>query len=80
MPLLTDFYGFSMGALGEKGALYGSPPSEDAPSMLVYRCGGAQVVRVLCVRWLHRRTGCAHALVRWMCRHAGGALVCYHCC
>ena len=38
VPLLTDFYGFSVGALGEKGALYASPVSRDSPSMLVYRC------------------------------------------
>jgi len=37
VPLFTDFYGLSMGALGEKGALYASPASKDSPSVLVYR-------------------------------------------
>lgn len=37
VPLLTDFYGFTLGTLGERGALYASPASTDAPSTLVYR-------------------------------------------
>lgn len=38
VPLLTDFYGFNLGSLGEKGALYASPVTQDSLSMLVYRC------------------------------------------
>ncbi|KAJ9533673.1 hypothetical protein QJQ45_026735, partial [Haematococcus lacustris] len=37
VPLLTDFYGFTLGALGERGVAYGCPPTPEAPSMLVYR-------------------------------------------
>jgi chromosome transmission fidelity protein 4 len=37
VPLLTDFFGFNLGALGERGAFYASPASSDAPSTLVYR-------------------------------------------
>jgi len=37
VPLLTDFFGFTLGALGERGAFYASPASSDAPSTLVYR-------------------------------------------
>lgn len=37
IPLLNDFYGFSMGSLGLAGALYASPASEHAPSTLVFR-------------------------------------------
>jgi len=37
IPLLNDFYGFTMGSLGSKGALYASPSSEHAPSTVVYR-------------------------------------------
>ena len=28
LPLLTDYYGFNVAALGEAGVLYGSPASE----------------------------------------------------
>ncbi|KAL4519312.1 hypothetical protein Ndes2437B_g05172 [Nannochloris sp. 'desiccata'] len=37
VPLLTDFFGFNLGSLGERGAFYASPASSDAPSTLVYR-------------------------------------------
>ena len=37
VPLLTDFFGFSLGALGEEGALYASPSTAEAPSTVVYR-------------------------------------------
>ena len=37
IPLLTDFFGFTLGSLGEHGALYASPASSDAPSTVVYR-------------------------------------------
>ena len=37
VPLLTDFFGFTLGTLGEAGALYASPASSDAPSTIVYR-------------------------------------------
>lgn len=36
-PLLNDFFGFSLAALGDKGPFYASKASRDAPSMLVYR-------------------------------------------
>jgi hypothetical protein len=37
-PLLTDYYGFTLGSLSSHGALYASPPGKDTPtSMLVYR-------------------------------------------
>jgi chromosome transmission fidelity protein 4 len=37
VPLLNDFFGFSVGALGERGAVYASRAAPDAPSTLVYR-------------------------------------------
>ncbi len=37
IPLLNDFYGFSVGSLGLAGALYASPSSEHAPSTVVFR-------------------------------------------
>ncbi|KAI8464009.1 MAG: hypothetical protein J3K34DRAFT_526538 [Monoraphidium minutum] len=37
LPLLTDYYGFTMASLGEAGVAYASPASADAPAMLVYR-------------------------------------------
>jgi len=37
VPLLSDFFGFRLGALGERGAFYASHSSIDAPSTLVYR-------------------------------------------
>lgn len=37
IPLLNDFYGFSIGSLGLAGALYASPSSEHAPSTVVFR-------------------------------------------
>lgn len=42
VPMLTDYYGFTLGALGERGAAYACPPSADAPSMVVYRWGASQ--------------------------------------
>ena len=37
VPLLTDYYGFTAAALADKGVLYSSPPTSEAPAMLVYR-------------------------------------------
>lgn len=37
IPLLNDFYGFSVGSLGRTGALYASPSSDHAPSTVVFR-------------------------------------------
>lgn len=37
VPLLSDFFGFTLGALGEQGAVYAAPASPDAPSTVVYR-------------------------------------------
>ena len=37
VPLLNDFFGFTLGALSDKGALYASRSSKDAPSTVVYR-------------------------------------------
>ncbi len=38
VPLLTDYYGFTLGALGDRGALYASPASSVVPAaMLVFR-------------------------------------------
>lgn len=37
VPLLSDFYGFTMASLGEHGVLYASPSSGDASSTAVYR-------------------------------------------
>lgn len=37
IPLLNDFYGFTMGSLGLEGALYASASSEHAPATIVFR-------------------------------------------
>lgn len=37
IPLLNDFYGFTMGTLGTEGALYASPSSDHSPSTVVFR-------------------------------------------
>ncbi|KAI7839202.1 hypothetical protein COHA_007091 [Chlorella ohadii] len=37
VPLLSDFFGFTCGALGEKGALYASRSNADSASTVVYR-------------------------------------------
>lgn len=37
IPLLTDFFGFTLGSLGEEGAIYASPASADVRSTVVYR-------------------------------------------
>jgi hypothetical protein len=39
VPNVTDFYGFTLGALGAKGAALACPPSADVQhSMVFYRC------------------------------------------
>jgi chromosome transmission fidelity protein 4 len=37
VPLLNDFFGFALGALGEAGAAYAAPGGADAPPTLLYR-------------------------------------------
>ncbi|PSC69197.1 WD repeat and HMG-box DNA-binding 1 isoform B [Micractinium conductrix] len=37
IPLLSDFYSFTMGCLGEKGALYASRSTSESQSTVVYR-------------------------------------------
>ncbi|KAL4439932.1 hypothetical protein ABPG75_002933 [Micractinium tetrahymenae] len=37
IPLLNDFFGFTLGSLGEKGALYASRSNCDSASTIVYR-------------------------------------------
>lgn len=37
VPLLSDFYGFTVGALGEGGAVYAAPATPDAPATVVFR-------------------------------------------
>lgn len=39
VPLLTDYYGFTMASLGTHGAIYASPPdpADGVPAMIVYR-------------------------------------------
>lgn len=37
VPHLTDYFGFTLASLGERGVLYGCPETGDSASMLVYR-------------------------------------------
>eukprot|EP00803_Ostreobium_quekettii_P000122 evm.model.scf_11.1 EVM.evm.TU.scf_11.1 scf_11:136-8515(+) len=37
IPVLTDYFGFTLGALSERGAVYASPRTASCPSTIVYR-------------------------------------------
>lgn len=37
VPILNDYFGFDLGALGPRGALYAAPPSPEAGAVLAFR-------------------------------------------
>ena len=37
MPVYTDFYGFHLAAIGDRGTAYASPPNAEFPSTILYR-------------------------------------------
>jgi chromosome transmission fidelity protein 4 len=37
VPLLTDYYGFTLGALGPRAVLYAAPAGADTPAVVVCR-------------------------------------------
>ncbi len=37
MPVYTDFYGFHLAAIGDRGTAYASLPSAEFPSTVVFR-------------------------------------------
>ena len=37
MPVYTDFYGFNLAAIADRGTVYASAPNAEFPSTILYR-------------------------------------------